>query len=127
MRGAVYIAPVDEVPADGSMVDPAVARFWASWQDDDLDGPAALLEEVDLDSADAAIAWGRKRSEIVLIRLGHRGDTYFSAGSSQPRDDPMPAWPPPAPPPDGWWSPGNRSPKASTGRLGAVEPETRES
>jgi hypothetical protein len=25
------------------MVDPAVAWFWASWQDDDLDGPAALV------------------------------------------------------------------------------------
>ena len=123
----MYIAPLDEVPADGSMVDPTVARFWASWQDDALDGPAALLEDVDLESADAAIAWGWARAEIVLIRLGHRGDTYFSAGSSQPQDDSMSAWPPASPPPDGWWSPGDGSPKASTGRLGVVEPEARES
>jgi hypothetical protein len=29
MQGVVYIAPLDEVPADGSMVDPVLARFGA--------------------------------------------------------------------------------------------------
>src|SRR5206468_4526 len=53
-------------------------HFWASWQDDDE--PAAL-EDVELVGAEAAIHWGRARSCTVLIRLGNRGDTYFSAGS----------------------------------------------
>ncbi len=29
MRGVVYIVPLDEVPADGSLVDPVLARFGA--------------------------------------------------------------------------------------------------
>lgn len=104
-RGTVYIAPVEPVPADGSMIDPASAKFWASWQDEDADGP---LDDVDLDGAGAAIAWGRERSSVVLIRLGNRGDTYFSAGEEHvedDEDDPMPQWPPEGPPPGGWWDP----------------------
>jgi len=33
------MAPVDPVPADGSMIDPERVRFWASWQDEDAEGP----------------------------------------------------------------------------------------
>src|SRR5262245_17817886 len=102
MRSVVFIAPVARVPADGSMIEPATGRFWASWQDED---ERAALEDVELAGADAAIAWGRERSDTVLIRLGNRGDTYFSAGSRQAEDDegPLPSWPPLAPPPGGWW------------------------
>jgi len=66
------------------MIDPSTARFSASWQDED--GPATL-EDIELDGAEAAIAWGRERSETVLIRLGNRGDTYFSAGVAPAEDD----------------------------------------
>jgi hypothetical protein len=86
------------------MVDPATARFWVSWQEDER-----AIEDADVEGADAAIAWGRERSDVVLIRLGHRGDTYFSAGAIHPEDDdeedPMPHWPPDGPPPGGWWTP----------------------
>jgi hypothetical protein len=108
MRGEVFISPVAPVPADGSMLDPATARFQASWQAEEE--PMYLcLEDVELDGAEAAIEWGRARSDKVWIRLGHRGDTYFSAGTTQQPDDvddePMPVWPPTGPPPGGWWEP----------------------
>jgi hypothetical protein len=105
MRGEVFIAPVAPVPSDGSMIDPATALFWASWQDEN---ESAALANIELVGAEAAIAWGRGRSEIIWIRLGHRGDTYFFAGSVvQPEsdDEPIPAWPPAGPPPCGWWEP----------------------
>ncbi len=103
MRGQVFIAPVAAVPADGSMVDPERSRFWASWHDDNHESGVEIIE---VDGAEAAIAWGRERSQIVLIRLGHRGDTYFSAGTTpvEHDDGPMPLWPPTAPP-NGWWQP----------------------
>jgi hypothetical protein len=106
-RGEVFICPVDRVPADGSMVDPAGSRFWASWQDE---GEDDALEHVEIEGAEAAIAWGRERASVVWIRLGHRGDTYFSAGDEhlafdEPGDEPVPSWPPAAPPQEGWWSP----------------------
>jgi hypothetical protein len=104
VRGEVYIGPVEYVPPDGSMIDPANAKFWASWQADDAPN---VLEEIELESAEAAIAWGRGRSETVLIRLGGRDDTYFTAGVVPAEDDdgPVPAWPPAGPPPGGWWKP----------------------
>lgn len=103
MRGTVFIAPVEPVP-DGAMVNPATGRFWCSWQDEGL---GRSIEDVDVDGAEAAVEWGRERSETVLIRLGHGGDTYFSAGTARARDDddPLPLWPPQAPPSDGWWEP----------------------
>jgi hypothetical protein len=85
------------------MIDPVTGMFWASWQDE-----SAALEDIELVGAEAAIAWGRERSQIVYIRLGHRGDTYFFAGSGvQPKsdDEPLPVWPPAEPPPGGWWEP----------------------
>lgn len=87
------------------MVDPAVAEFWASWQDNN---EGVGLEDVDITGADAAIAWGRARAEIVWIRLGHTHETYFSAGDKHPADDApdeyVPHWPPQVPP-GGWWQP----------------------
>lgn len=104
VRGEVFICPVAPVPSDGSMINPETGHFWASWQDEEVDG---VLEDVELDGAEAAIEWGRERSETVYIRLGHRGDTYFSAGAVLAADDdgPMPAWPPTGAPPGGWWVP----------------------
>ena len=60
-RGEVYIAPINPIPpADGSMVHPASTRFWASWQDE---GETQPLDDIEIDGAEAAIAWGRERSE----------------------------------------------------------------
>ena len=87
------------------MIDPERARLWVSWQDEDAEG---AVENVDLDGADAAIAWGRERSRVVLIRLGNRGDTYFSAGEEHVVDDegePLPPSPPKRSPTGGWWDP----------------------
>jgi hypothetical protein len=104
-RGEVFISPADPVPADGSMVDPSSSEFNVSWQDE---GESWPLEDALVRGAEAAIAWGRERSAVVWIRLGNRGDTYFSAGAEHPADDDpeevVPHWPPAGPPADGWWS-----------------------
>ena len=104
-RGVVNVSQLDPVPADGSMVDPAVSAFRVSWEDESAPEP---LEEAIVQGAEAAIDWGRERSPVVGIRLGNRGDTYFSAGDEHPTDgDPdefRPHWPPDGPPPEGWWS-----------------------
>jgi hypothetical protein len=90
------------------MANPATSRFWVSWQDDaHRDGS---LEDDVVEGAEAAIEWGRVRSDVVWIRLGNRGDTYFSAGVRHPADpepdsDYVPHWPPAGPPPGGWWEP----------------------
>jgi hypothetical protein len=97
-RGTVWIAPsAFEIPS-GRMVDPATSSFWVSWQDDD-----GVVADTDLVGAEAAISWGRQRSERVLIRLGHSAGTYFSAGRK--REEGMPEWPPTEAPPDGWLAP----------------------
>jgi hypothetical protein len=98
VRGKVFISPVASVP-HGEMIDPRVGRFSASWQDEDAEG---LVEDVELDGGEAAIAWGRQRSDTVYIRLGRTEDTYVSAGSVH-RDATLPVWPPSAVPPGGWW------------------------
>jgi hypothetical protein len=109
------------------MVDRERSRFSASWQDGNADDS---LEDVDFDGADAAIAWGRERSDVVLIRLGNRGDTYFSAGAKHVIDDEaesLPLWPPEAPPPQGWWDPatGHRDYVDLSGDFIVSEPEER--
>ena len=98
MRGRVYISPLASVPY-GRMIEPGVARFNATWQDDDAEG---LVEGVEIDGADAAVAWGRERADMVYIRLGHSDGTFFSAGSVHPPED-WPHWPPSAPPSECWW------------------------
>jgi hypothetical protein len=92
-----------EVPA-GRMVDPHDSLFWVSWQDwDDATRRGQLLESTDVRGADAAIAWGRERATVVLIRLGHSGDTYFSAGENPAPS--VPSWPPETPSSEGWFTP----------------------
>ena len=79
------------------MVDPDNSMFVASWQH------GGLLEHTQITGAEAAIAWGRERSERVLIRLGHGTDTYFSAGDREHGE--FPPWPPPRRAASDWWSP----------------------
>jgi hypothetical protein len=101
----VYIAPSAHFEPDGRMVDPDTARFSVSWQSDDEDATGPI-EEATITGASAAIEWGRERSEVVYIRLGHRGDTYFSAGDLHPEDEEEPPrWPPTGPPLGGWYTP----------------------
>src|SRR5581483_12010400 len=104
-RGTVWIAPDGWVPP-GRMLDPRATEFWVSWQD------GQLLEDDIIFGAEAAIRWGRDRSDMVLIRLGHSHGSYFSAGTKHPEAQPEeaqpwppPPWPPDAPPPEGWWYP----------------------
>ena len=50
------------------------------------------------DSVDDAIAWGRSRAPIVLVRIAN---THYSAGSVHAEDDEdeqLPLWPPETPP-----------------------------
>jgi hypothetical protein len=99
----VHIAPSAwEIP-NGRMVDPESSRFWVSLQEhDDEKEEGGVLEDAEIVGAEAAIAWGRKRAELVFIRLGHGVGTYFSAGSIA-GEDPIPRWPPSGPPPEGWF------------------------
>jgi len=48
-------------------------------------------------TVDEAIAWGRTRAPIVLVRIGN---THYSAGDVHAEDDedePLPLWPPDGP------------------------------
>jgi hypothetical protein len=81
-RGTIYIAPVASYVPSGWMVDPEASTFSVSWEDWDKDTQTGELLEHggEVAGAEAAIAWGRERSDEVLIRLGHTEATYFSAG-----------------------------------------------
>jgi hypothetical protein len=98
------------------MIDPESGIFWASWQE-----PDRALEDVELVGADAAILWGRARSETVVIRLGHRHNDFFSAGDAvaEGEEGPLPTWPP-STPADGWWTP---PPRPSLAEVKQVEAE----
>lgn len=97
-RGRVFIAPVDIPPGHDAndavalIGIPCSSAFWASWEVEDTAGECAYFR-----TTQEAIAWGRKRSRVVLIRLGSRRDeTYFSAGETRAYDNdgkPMPVWP----------------------------------
>jgi hypothetical protein len=45
-----------------------------------IDPPVILEEGPGWDSVAAAIAWGRERSELVLVRVGESDDDTYSAG-----------------------------------------------
>jgi len=59
-----------------------------------------LHEEVEFDEIEEAIAWGRERAEIVLVRLGTTRDTCYSAGAIRAHEsldgsgEALPPWPP---------------------------------
>jgi len=115
-RGTVYIAPVASYLPGGRLVDPEMSAFYVSWQESDTDTRRGeLLEDAGvITGAETAIAWGRERSDRVLIRLSHSDQGQFSAGRVQLTESKgggreFPAWPPISPPPDGWWTPSDEA------------------
>jgi hypothetical protein len=61
--------------------------FSAHWQRPDNEfenGPESV-------SADEAIAWGRARADVILIRTGD--SDHYSAGRRQPERQTLPKWP----------------------------------
>jgi len=127
------------------MVDPEASTFSVSWQDwDDETQRGELLEDGgEMDDAEAAIAWGRERSDRVLIRLAHTHESQFSVGRAALTENmdgsgrAFPAWPPDSAPPEGWWTPSaeaaaeaeaikKASDRPQSRRLGVDEPEIRD-
>jgi hypothetical protein len=80
-------------------------------------GTAGLDEESGFDAVDEAIAWGRERAEVILVRLGSDLEAIYSAGRRHATENTdgsgwqFPPWPPaswPAysgPPEPGWAAP----------------------
>ncbi len=83
-RGAVWIA--EDFDAD----DPPLltGRFSGYLERDDR--PKEAFDDL---GADDAIAWGRARAAVVLIRSGD-GGRYYSAGEHNPDPQELPVWPP---------------------------------
>jgi hypothetical protein len=75
-HGVIYLAEDPEH-------DPPFGGYW-----DNGDPPAMLEEGPGWATAADAVAWGRERARIVLIRLWP--DRYFSAGDQ--RDGSVPPW-----------------------------------
>ena len=66
-QGTVSIAPSAWDVPDGRMVDPEASRFWVSWQiHDPMNEEGGVLEDAEIVGADAAIAWGRERADVVF-------------------------------------------------------------
>ena len=78
LRGVVYIA---EELADAAV--PGPTRYYGHWEADDREG---LLEQgPGWDDVEEAIAWGRARAPVVLLRLGRNvPQRHFSAGEKAP-------------------------------------------
>jgi hypothetical protein len=77
-HGIVYLAeePDRDLPFGG---------YW------DAGDPPALLEAgPGWATAAEAVAWGRQRARVVLLRL--LTDGYVSAGEQQPRGEGLPEW-----------------------------------
>ena len=142
-RGTVGIAPDAHYVPPGRMVDPGAFVFSVVWEDWDADAQEGeLIEHGEVSGAEAAIAWGQERSDIVLIRLAHTEESYFSAGRTYATNradgqPPHPHWPPDGPPPEGWWTPSDEAAAQDAAyekagheppdprRLGVSEPEIR--
>jgi hypothetical protein len=89
---------------EGRLCDPRQTRFHVSWQDwHDETMRADQYDGDEIEGAEKAIAWGRARSDVVLIRLAHTEESYFSAGETI--DPAYPSWPPSSEPAGGWWVP----------------------
>lgn len=76
-NGTVFFAFVDDSEYGGP-------QGWFGYWDLEPDGPPTCLERAELQpTAEAAVAWGRARSNRVLIRdpLGPHGDVYLWAGT----------------------------------------------
>ena len=77
-------------------------------------GTAGVDAEAEFDAVEDAIAWGRERAEIVLVRLGGDVEAIYSAGFREATMEtdgsgwPFPPWPPSSwpdyagPPEPGW-------------------------
>lgn len=72
--------------------DPDVTFVWTGRFSGHLDAGGRVAEEFQDLPADEAIAWGRKRCSVVLVRPGDQD--YFSAGERNPDPDEFPPWPP---------------------------------
>lgn len=73
----VWIAEIpDEVEFGGG--------WWAVWNDEDAQ--ETLLESLESQDLERALAWGRQRAVIVMVR--RHASEYFSAGDEAP-----PWWP----------------------------------
>ncbi|HYZ76397.1 MAG TPA: hypothetical protein VE596_03390 [Gaiellaceae bacterium] len=79
-RGVVYIA---EELKDAVLQGPT--RFYGHWESGNpADG--VLDEGPGWDEIEAAIAWGRERAPVVLLRLGETGpQAHYSAGEEDTR------------------------------------------
>ena len=67
-------------------------RFRARWESERHGRPVLMEEGPEFDSAEEAIAWGRRRAPVVLIRIGPPPRTYYSAGESDPAGESLPRW-----------------------------------
>ena len=114
--GVVYIDRLYDDPWPGpSPPWPRIARLGddREWQAS-TGGTTAIDEEASFNTVEEAIAWGRDRADVVLVRLGSnvgaaysagvRAATWFTDGSGWP----FPPWPPATwpdyqgPPEPGW-------------------------
>ena len=85
-RGSVFIAEQDDgVAGDGGLY--LTGTFTTSWQT-----PDRIREVASGLSSEAAIRWGRQRTDSVFIRLGV-GDYYWAGIGQGPPG--APRWPPP--------------------------------
>jgi hypothetical protein len=76
----------------------------AHWEVEDETNPLHPEVDAGFEHVDEAIAWGRERALIVLVRLGPTEDQVYSAGERQATHElpefggtdltPYPAWPP---------------------------------
>ena len=82
----------DDTVYIGENADPDDLMLWTGRFRGYLDRGRRCEAEFDDLSAEDAIAWGRARCAVVLIRLGD-GD-YYSAGELNPDPDELPEWPP---------------------------------
>src|SRR5689334_17319925 len=82
-EGTVWIAE-DGDPHDSTYWAGVFSAHWVRPDDGFEEGPQGV-------SADDAIAWGRERADVVLIRSGD--SDYFSAGTRQRAGETLPEWP----------------------------------
>jgi hypothetical protein len=84
--GAVYL-----IHGSAGWQDPNDQPWSGYWE---RGTPPGVLGEGAWPSAHEAVAWGRDRCDVVIVRLG-TPPRVFSAGSHQPDGETLPAWPPP--------------------------------
>ena len=82
-RGIVYIA--QDLDERGERRD----FFSGHWELPDP--PTSLEHGPGWTDAEEALAWGRERAPVVLVRLGSQ---YYSAGDAEPEGKNLPRWPP---------------------------------